>query len=118
MGAWLDKVCRYRLGERTWLFRVCEAGKEVGSVQLRRLRECRRLAVLFGLYVEPDYRRRGLGSALVAAAQRYGLEQEMYFFLATVKRENEPSRRLLRKLGWQKSLEREGLVLYVKALQL
>ena len=62
-----------------------------------------RVAYLEGWYVDPEQRRRGIGAALVAAAERWGLDQECSEFGSDSLITNEGSLRAHRALGFEET---------------
>jgi len=62
-----------------------------------------RVAYLEGWYVEPSHRRHGVGAALVAAAERWGVEQGCTEFGSDSVIDNEASHRAHRALGFQET---------------
>lgn len=55
---------------------------------------------LWGLQVEPPYRERGVGSALVRSGTRFAFEDDVERVYAVIDVNNEPSRRLFERLGY------------------
>lgn len=62
-----------------------------------------RVAYLEGWYVDPSLRRHGVGAALVAAAERWGVEQGCTEFGSDSLIDNEVSHRAHRALGFQET---------------
>lgn len=62
-----------------------------------------RVAYLEGWYVEPSLRRHGVGAALVAAAERWGVEQGCTEFGSDSLIDNEISHRAHRALGFEET---------------
>lgn len=60
-----------------------------------------RVAFLEGWYVRPEFRRRGIGKALVAAAERWGIEQGCVEFASDTPADNEISRAAHRACGFR-----------------
>jgi aminoglycoside 6'-N-acetyltransferase I len=72
-----------------------------------------RVAYLEGWYVEPHVRRRGIGAALVAAAQHWGREQECTELASDTELGNDGSAAAHRALGFD---EVERIICYRKPL--
>jgi aminoglycoside 6'-N-acetyltransferase I len=62
-----------------------------------------RVTYLEGWYVEPSLRRHGVGSALVAAAERWGVEQGCTEFGSDSLIDNDVSHRAHRALGFEET---------------
>ena len=62
-----------------------------------------RVAYLEGWYVEPSHRRHGVGAALVAAAERWGVEQGCTEFGSDSVIDNEASHRAHHALGFEET---------------
>jgi aminoglycoside 6'-N-acetyltransferase I len=62
-----------------------------------------RVAYLEGWYVEPSLRRHGVGAALIAAAERWGVEQGCTEFGSDSLIDNEASRQAHRALGFEET---------------
>jgi aminoglycoside 6'-N-acetyltransferase I len=62
-----------------------------------------RVAYLEGWYVEPSFRRRGVGAALVAAAERWGVEQGCTEFGSDSLIDNDVSHRAHRAMGFEET---------------
>jgi aminoglycoside 6'-N-acetyltransferase I len=85
-----------------------DSGRAVGFVELsirNIVDSCSsdRVAYLEGWYVEPSLRRQGVGSALVAAAERWGLGQGCTEFGSDSLIDNEVSHRAHRALGFKET---------------
>ena len=85
-----------------------DSGRAVGFVELsirNIVDSCSsdRVAYLEGWYVEPSVRRRGVGSALVAAAERWGVGQRCTEFGSDSLIDNEVSHRAHRALGFEET---------------
>lgn len=85
-----------------------ESGRAVGFVELsirNIVDSCStdRVAYLEGWYVEPSLRRQGVGAALVAAAERWGVEQGCTEFGSDSLIDNEVSHQAHRALGFEET---------------
>jgi aminoglycoside 6'-N-acetyltransferase I len=85
-----------------------DSGRAVGFVELsirNIVDSCstNRVAYLEGWYVDPSLRRHGVGAALVAAAERWGVEQGCTEFGSDSLIDNEVSHRAHRALGFQET---------------
>jgi aminoglycoside 6'-N-acetyltransferase I len=90
------------------LLAVDDSGRAVGFVELsirNIVDSCStdRVAYLEGWYVEPSLRRRGVGAALVAAAERWGVGQGCKEFGSDSLIDNEASYRAHRALGFEET---------------
>lgn len=88
------------------LLAVDRAGRRVGFAELS-IRPCAegcrtdRVAYLEGWYVEPEARRRGVGRALVQAAEAWGRAQGCREFASDTQPDNEVSAAAHRALGFE-----------------
>jgi aminoglycoside 6'-N-acetyltransferase I len=85
-----------------------DSGRAVGFVELsirNIVDSCstNRVAYLEGWYVDPSLRRHGVGAALVAAAERWGVEQGCTEFGSDSLIDNEVSHRAHRALGFEET---------------
>lgn len=85
-----------------------DSGRAVGFVELsirNIVDSCSsdRVAYLEGWYVEPSLRRQGVGSALVAAAERWGVSHGCTEFASDSVIDNEASHRAHRALGFEET---------------
>lgn len=98
-------------GPSSWHYRVYDAQcmydrpKIVGTFQITELPGAGCLALVFhGVYLEPDYRGKKIGDALLAvreeAARKFGIK----LLIATVRSNNEAEVALLSKHGWLSTL--------------
>lgn len=58
--------------------------------------------VLYDLFVDPDWRRHGVGRALMEAAARHGAEQGVSHMDLSTARDNRRAQALYESLGWQR----------------
>lgn len=85
-----------------------ESGAAIGFVELsirNIVDSCstNRVAYLEGWYVEPSFRRHGVGAALVAAAERWGVEQGCTEFGSDSVIDNVASQRAHRAVGFEET---------------
>lgn len=59
------------------------------------------LARLYSFAVDPDYRERGVATALFKAAEEAAVERDCIFLRLEVRRDNQPAIQLYRKLGYK-----------------
>jgi aminoglycoside 6'-N-acetyltransferase I len=108
------EIARYFAGELTMplevLLAVDEGGGATGFAELsiRSYAEAwitDRVAYLEGWYVEPHARRRGVGRALVEAAERWGRAQGCAEFGSDAVIDNEVSAAAHRSLGFEETVQ-------------
>jgi len=61
----------------------------------------RRTAIIYDLYVRPDWRRRGIGTALLEEAMKIVMQEGATHVRISVLADNEPALRLYKKLGFR-----------------
>ena len=77
----------------------------LASVRLRPLRECVSIGWISGLETRPANRRKGLGYALIRAIEAHARSHGLGLLVATIWQENEASRGLFEKCGFQNGFE-------------
>jgi ribosomal protein S18 acetylase RimI-like enzyme len=75
---------------------MCDDGHIVGMISVHEIKDA--VAPIWNLYVLEQYRRRGIGTALLRAALAYTEKAEVRL---TVNRRNTAARRIYRKLGFR-----------------
>jgi aminoglycoside 6'-N-acetyltransferase I len=91
------------------LLAVDQSGAAVGFAELSirsYAEECEsdRVAYLEGWYVEPRFRRRGVGRALIAAAEDWGMRQGCTEFASDAELDNELSAQAHQALGFEETV--------------
>jgi ribosomal protein S18 acetylase RimI-like enzyme len=85
---------------------VAEAGSTVVGMAIINRRFCAGwvgpLFAVDDVFVVPDQRRRGIGTALVAGAAQYAVEHGAPFIELTVREDNEQALRLYRRAGFER----------------
>jgi aminoglycoside 6'-N-acetyltransferase I len=108
------EIARYFSGELQMplevLLAVDDSGDPVGFVELSirsYAEECvtDRVAYLEGWYVVPAARRRGIGRALVAAAEGWAIAQGCSEFASDAELDNDTSARAHRALGFEETVQ-------------
>ena len=113
-GSHADEIARFFAGTLDMplavLLAVHESGAVVGFVELsirRYAEDCQtdRVAYLEGWYVEPEYRRRGAGTALVAASEDWARSQGCSEFVSDALIDNDDSAAAHRSLGFEETVQ-------------
>ncbi|MGC9023411.1 MAG: GNAT family N-acetyltransferase [Chloroflexia bacterium] len=101
----LNLLERYRerlAGENYWCFVALAGAEPVGYVDLEvRTYEGERTLWVSELYVRGDWRRQGIGTALLRKALAWAGEQGWPALYASTETENAAARRVLRKVGFR-----------------
>jgi len=112
-GSHASEVAQYFEGNLHMLLEVLlafdENGAAVGFAELSirsYAEDCEtdRVAYLEGWYVAPEFRRRGIGRALIAAAEEWGIRQGCTEFGSDALLENELSAVAHRALGFEETV--------------
>jgi len=72
----------------------------IGSVRIRRMRECVAIGVAFALHVNEDYRRQGIARGLMLELERVALDNGITLILSTIRDDNPASASLVASLGY------------------
>jgi GNAT superfamily N-acetyltransferase len=89
---------RYRLG--VWTFFIAEVEGQAGGIVGAGAGELAGSAVLISLWVDPAFRGKGVGSALVGAVVGWARSQRYGRVLLWVTEVNKPAERLYERLGF------------------
>lgn len=108
----LDRLSRRSLsrliGVRSAVVLVAEAGRRLAGAAVVLLRSYSRRARLYSLAVAAGFARRGLGSALLAAAEDAAAARGAHWLTLEVRADNVAARRLYARRGYAETGRSEG----------